>query len=384
MAYLAVLTICPLLPSGVDLGLLHSAASSEDFLGDLWQVVAAALGVTVAVVAFAFEGFRSGGGRSYGGTLSEFAQESWLVVGVEVGIVSLLLDGVVLATAGSEGPTGVPALCAVIGSALTLVLIGSALHRVVYLLDDRSLRQLRAARVRRLLMEHQEQELISHACSRHVVPVGLTDFPSTRASVQSVVATKGGVLRDVRLTALERAAWSRPGTVIVPVRGIGTRVESGAEVARAIVPGDKTLRLARAFRIGSGEAPDPMRRLGEILDRLHGQAMHAAREGLEQEWRSIGEVYELVVGGVSGESERYGLALEESRLHDGGAGRRVASYLYEEMVAALDANQRELVGPISYMPKLLAEAAARRGDADTVRAMFSLYVELYSAVGGGQ
>ena len=93
VAYAAVLFALVQLPWELRRGPLGSDSQSAEFLRTLWQVVAAALGVSVAMVAFAFQAFASSGQRAYGGSLREFAKQSRLLLVSEVGLLSLLLDG---------------------------------------------------------------------------------------------------------------------------------------------------------------------------------------------------------------------------------------------------------------------------------------------------
>ena len=143
--YTAVLCGVVLLPWEVSWGFLGSKSESAEFLRTLWQVVAAALGVSVAMVAFAFQAFASSGQRAYGGSLREFSQQSRLLFVIELGLLSLLLDGIVLLGLGTNAPGGLPAVGAIAISVGTLLGVGFVMHRVVGLLDDRTLRELRVS-----------------------------------------------------------------------------------------------------------------------------------------------------------------------------------------------------------------------------------------------
>jgi hypothetical protein len=64
------------LPIPVEFGPFDSAADSRDYLQTSWQVVAAALALSVAMIAFTFGAFLRGAEGAFGLTLAEFARDA--------------------------------------------------------------------------------------------------------------------------------------------------------------------------------------------------------------------------------------------------------------------------------------------------------------------
>ena len=385
LAYSGVLGGLVLLPWDFKWGPLDSETQSEELLRTLWQVVAAALGVSVAMVAFAFQAFSSSGQRAYGGSLREFAQQSRLLLAIEVGILSLLLDGVVLFGWGHNAPRGLPAAWAIGLSAVTLVGVGYVMHRVVRLLDDRSLREMRATRVRRLVVAAMRHQLIGQAGDAWLHASG---FPVRRAALAppGAIVLHGrstGEVTDVRLGRLARFVVSNPGTEISLAVGLGSGVNP--QTALMYLTGTGLTRRARrlpsAVRVrASGDDP-PDAALNEALERLHQQAMDAARNGQELEWRAISESYELVLLALPRAAAQWGVPFAGAVMAPGffghGPVQRIAQHLYDELVAAVSSNSRELVGPITYFPQHVAVEAARLGAPAVARPLFALYPAMY-------
>ncbi len=67
----------------------HDERTSSNFLGILWQVQGAALGLSLAVVLFAFQSVH---GNRHGVPLRAFAEETWLFPIFYAGLIGLVLD----------------------------------------------------------------------------------------------------------------------------------------------------------------------------------------------------------------------------------------------------------------------------------------------------
>lgn len=86
----------------------RTADDAQQYLQTLWQVVAAVVGVSVALIAFVFEAFVRSGERRHGGTLREFARQTHILVLFDLAAISLVLDGLALAGVGDRAPGGPP------------------------------------------------------------------------------------------------------------------------------------------------------------------------------------------------------------------------------------------------------------------------------------
>lgn len=81
---------------------LSTSDESSALIGAMWQVQGAALGLSLAVVLFVFQSVFN----RLGGSLRDFAEETWLFPIFYAGLVGLVLDGVVLLGGGHGAPGG--------------------------------------------------------------------------------------------------------------------------------------------------------------------------------------------------------------------------------------------------------------------------------------
>jgi hypothetical protein len=124
----------------------------------------------------------------------------------------------------------------------------------------------------------------------------------------------------------------------------------------------------------------------QLLTRLHGQAMDAARAGREEEWSEVGNAYEQVLLGLPRAAARWGVPFEGAVAAPGffghGPVQRIRDFLYDELRAAVDNNSRELIDPISYLPHGIALEATRLGAPAVAATMLSLYPAMYMLARG--
>lgn len=74
LVYAIAVSAVAWIPVRIGWGPLGDVEDSRNYLSTMWQVVATAVGLSVAMVAFAFEAFQISGQRAYGGSLKEFAR----------------------------------------------------------------------------------------------------------------------------------------------------------------------------------------------------------------------------------------------------------------------------------------------------------------------
>jgi hypothetical protein len=60
-----------------------------------------------------------------------------------------------------------------------------------------------------------------------------------------------------------------------------------------------------------------------------------------------------------------------------GPVQQISGFLYDELLAALENNHRELIDPISYFPQKIATEAARAGASSIAYPMLRLYPAMY-------
>lgn len=380
--------ILPFLPTPG--GTFSNEAKSADFLGTLWQVVAGALGLSVAMIAFAFEAFMSTSQRRLGGNLREFAAETWLLFAIQLGVLSLLIDGMVLLGIGAGAPGGWAGMWATLLSAVTLAGVAYVLTRVVKSLDFDELVRIRRARLEASVEEAMWHQLIGQAAE--AVLRGYEDLGIERAWIGKegghvVRAKRDGELRDVKLGVLLRLAVAAQRQGRQPkfelLVGLGARFEPEAELiaTAATATAYERWRIRRALRLRRAREISPDRSLNDELARLHGQAMAVARAGRTEEWRAIGELYELVLLALPRAARKIGVPFEGAIAAPGFFGygplQRIAEHLGDELEAALSSSDAELVSAIAYVPGAMAQEAVRMGAVRVAIEMIKTYPRMY-------
>ncbi|MEA2494650.1 MAG: hypothetical protein QOJ29_2561, partial [Thermoleophilaceae bacterium] len=204
-------------------------------------------------------------------------------------------------------------------------------------------------------------------------------------------ATEEGMVRDIRLGPLLR--WHRRirprATEALGLRvGLGDTVGDNTTLLSAgqVMDGRDAGRLRDAFVVREPHQEPADRAWTRMLERLHKDAMEAARHGREQDWREIADAYERVLLRLPRAARVWGLPYEGAVMAPGffgqGPVQRIRDFLYEELLVAVDNNHRELIGPITYFPQQIAVAAARLGAPAIAGPMFSLYPAMYRLAAG--
>lgn len=380
--------ILPFLPAPG--GTFSDETKSADFLGTLWQVVAGALGLSVAMIAFAFEAFMSTSQRRLGGNLREFASETWLLFTIQLGVLSLLIDGMVLLGIGAGAPGGWAGMWATLLSAVTLVGVAYVLTQVVKSLDFDELIRIRRARLEASVenaMWHQLTGQAAETVLREYEQFGIERAWSGEKGGYVVRAKRDGELRDVKLGVLLRLAVAAQGQGRQPkfqlLIGLGERFDPGADLIAIAVTATayERWRVRRALRLRRAREIPPDRSLNDELARLHGQAMVAARAGRTEEWRAIGELYELVLLALPRAAAKIGVPFEGAIAAPGFFGygplQRIAEHLGDELEAALSSGDAELVSAIAYVPNVMAQEAVRMSAVQVAIEMIKTYPRMY-------
>ena len=151
-----------LIPLHVHVGPFSNPKESAAFLTIAWQVEAAALGLTVAVIIFAFSAFYSRGQPAYGLSLADFASQTGVLVVVRLGISGLLIGGMVLLGAGGLAPAGWPGVWATALAAITFGALPFLFDRTLVAIDPGSLRASRIQRLKLGVREIVDREVFEH------------------------------------------------------------------------------------------------------------------------------------------------------------------------------------------------------------------------------
>jgi hypothetical protein len=274
----------------------HDDQMSSNFIGILWQVQGAALGLSLAVVLFVFQSVH---GNRLGGSLRDFAEETWLFPIFYAGLIGLVLDGAVLLHVGQGAPGGWAASWAVIWAAGTAVALGFLFVSTIHAIDPRALHGLRLRRTRRAI-----EAAIEDVIFRRVALVVLDQFCKANAieyapyfgrAAQGAVVVRArgdGEVRDIRLRRLRQVAVDAVKRELAqPLLRveIGSAVRVGTDlVAVDVSHGKARSRLVRSFRIRR-QRKDGFR---SVLEDLHDEALAAIRTPSPATYSAIAELYE--------------------------------------------------------------------------------------------
>jgi hypothetical protein len=364
---LVLLTIA-LVPSvDVGFGPFAQADASRSYLGTAWQVVAAAVGVSVALIAFVFQAFMSSGARYFGGTLREFVDETGLLWLFDLAAASLVLDGLVLADVGSRGPAGWSGLSAALLSGVTLVSLLVVVPRaIVRVLDPGRLMTMRRRKgravIRRAMQEQLVGQVVATQLHRREAETQIAPDPLTREGPGRVLAGRDGVLADVRLGPLWRA-----------VRRLGleadARVHLPVDVDKAVAP--DTLLAVAPIELGWRRRHElrralPVTRTGEpasvalarALEQLQRQALDAVARRDENEWRELSRLLEEQLAELVRQAGRLGVAFEgpvsDPGLFRHGPAARIFDVFDEVLEQAMRDGVTTIVDNVLYVPHALA------------------------------
>jgi len=202
---LAVIAIPVLfLPWFVGFSVLGKRSDPSVFLESLWQVQATALGLSLAVVLFVFQSVY---GNRLGGSLRDFAEETWLFPIFYGGLLGLVLDGVVLLRGGHGAPGGWAASWAVIWAAGTAVSLGFLFVSTIRAIDPAALHKLRLRRSSQAIEREIEDVILRRValvqlqqwCEANAVEFVPLFGQSPNRSALTVRARREGDVRTIRL-----------------------------------------------------------------------------------------------------------------------------------------------------------------------------------------
>lgn len=380
------------LPVHVCFGPFGDAQQSRAYLNVAWQVVAAALGVTVAIIAVLFSALLAGTARTVGISLLDFARGSGMMAVVRLGISTLVVDGLVLLPLGHGAPAGWAGFVAAVMSGSTLVSVLWVFERSVVSVDPRGLVQLRIRKLLRAAQSALHLQLMNRAAEQflerdgpsHAIGRMLSAAPADRAAT----AKRDAEVRDVRLGRLRRlitAEAHRGSSIEVRLLGLsalGHRVQAGDAVValNGAATERATRRARRAIKLRRPRQTAEIV-LREDLEGLHRQALTAIREADREVWDLIADAYEEVLLALPRAAARYGLPFAGAVASPGifrlGPLDSVQRYFYEEIEAAVRAGDRSLALDVAYLPMRIARRAAPLDAPALVRAMLDLYPSLY-------
>jgi hypothetical protein len=328
-----------------DHGPFANAKAAKDYLQTSWQVLAAAIGVSVALIAFVFEAFLTSGERRHGGTLREFARQTRIMWLFDLAALSLTVDGLALAEVRGVAPAGWPGLMAAALSGLTLLMLLVAVPRVILRsLDPSELRALRLDATRELARRAVREQLLGHIVASTIHrqrESGVAQGVSGMSRGVAVTSGRGGVVHDIRLGVLQRALHGlhlneeRSADVVAELER-GIHRASPLVMLPEAISGRRRWRVRRAFRIRRGASELGATALSEALARLRQQALAAIAREDEVEWRDLEELlYELLLE-LPRASQQAGVTFDDQISRPGWFRRGPAEEIFEILDAAME------------------------------------------------
>ncbi len=374
------------LPVSIRWGPLATTTESTNYLDTIWIVVAASMGLSVAMVAFAFQAFMTSGRRVHGGSLLEFANETRLLDTIRLGVLSLFVTGTVLLKFGHDAPFGWAAAWATVLSAWTLLAGPYVVWRVVVSLDERQLLRMRSRRLKTTVARAMRHQLTQQAAE---VVMQETRMPISRSLVTpagavTIEARKAGEVRDVKLGRLARQIQRRSRDLKCELAvSLGDQVDVGRPLLwlRGSSAEHPLPWIRRSVVVSRDADRRPDRELLDQLASLHRRGLDAARDGLYEQWRQVADGYELVLLALPPASATFEVSFAGAVAAPGFFGfgplQRIQRYLFDEVRAAVKSDQSELVDAITYFPQHIATSAMKIGAPAIATTMLALYPSMY-------
>ena len=357
----AVLILLPIPNSGF--GPFKTAEDAEGFLRTLWQVEAAALALSLAIIVFAVQAYRSSTHERYGGTLRRFIRASWLQEGYELGVVSLLLTGAVLLGLGHGGPAGSAGAVAASAALLSVFVLPLLLSRALHTTHRDFLREERESRLTAAVREQVDHEvevrigLVLLDALAATEPIDLALFGGQRGGAgNEILAGRTGAVADIRLHRLIRL-----GRRLRDAGGLtlNTRLHEylGAESRVLLLPagaGPRDEKLARRIvAVKAGRRRDET--LSQYLADLQEEAVVAIRAGGPATYQSIADTYLETLMEFPRSWQRYGqeytaAVAQGIEFFPTGPVDTISQQFYNNVVEALRAGSDEVLLTAAYLP----------------------------------
>jgi hypothetical protein len=296
----------PFLPLSWSLSPLRDTKKAQDYLQTLWQVQAAGLALSLAVVIFIFEAVYSTRPRP---SLRGLAERISLPVIFYAGLYGLGLTGLVLLGGGQDSRGGWAATWAVVWAALSAVsLIGLFIAVLGQIEPDTlyrrwldSLRNQANAVVEFDVLRRIAAARLQELCTEVAIDFHPVFGSDSSPHLAAVPARRSGVIHDVNLWRVAKAGrlstelqvaqahHNESPTILVMV---GARVREGDALMRVARVIHQFSNFPNAFKIRRG---DPEAEIRGTLRQVHDEASRLIRERSPGAYSEINEVYEHVL-----------------------------------------------------------------------------------------
>jgi hypothetical protein len=361
------------IPIGWSFRPLRDQTKATDVLQVLWQVQAAGLALSLAVVIFIFEAIYSTRPRP---SLRRLAERIRLPAIFYAGLYGLGLTGMVLMGGGEGATGGWAATWAVLWAAastaaliaLFVAMLGQIEPDALYRRWLESLQEHVSTIIEFDVLRRIGAARLCELCNR--VGVEFQPFFGNLASphLAEVRALRSGVVQDVNLWRVERAgrlsaewqvALAHHNEQPTLLTSIGGRVREGDAVMRVGRVIHQFVNLPKAFKITSR---DSEAELNGTLRQVHDEAVRLIREGSPGAYSDMNDVYEHVLLTLPETWARY----QQQFVHQLAGGMhpfdwtlldRILDNLRDELEQAVRTGSREIAQEALNLPIVVAMRA---------------------------
>jgi hypothetical protein len=331
---------------------------APEVLEILWQVQAASLALSLAVVIFIFEAVYSARPRP---SIRDLAEGVGLPALFYAGVGGLALTGMVVLGGGSGAPGGWAATWAVIWAALSGAGLIALFVVMLRDIEPDALYGRWLARLREQVEQAIEAEifqrvainLLNDVCRLAEIEFHPVFGSWGRTQLQQINAPQRGVIWDINLWRVAKAGRLSIELNVARANGdekpavlvyIGGAIGEGQPVMRVARAVAWQLDLERAFKLRERE---PGTALDVALTQLHDEAVRLIRDGSPGAYARITDVYESLLLSQPETWARYGQRFGPDvagGLHpfDFTLFDRVQRRLYEELELAVMSPSREI------------------------------------------
>jgi hypothetical protein len=383
------------LPISWSLAPLKDATKAHDYLGVLWQVEAAGLALSLAVVIFIFEAVYSAPQRP---SLRDLAARIRLPAIFYAGLYGLGVTGMVLLGGGTRATGGWSATWAVFWAVLSTAGLISLFAAVLSEIEPNALYRRWLEALRAQVANVVETEVLQRLATARLQDlcsdVGISFAPFFAYGVAphlgEVRALRSGVISDVnlwqiakggRLSTETEVALAHHGEKPVVLVTIGSRVREGDVVMRLARVIHQYSNFSKAFKIVDTNSEAE---LHATLRQMHDAASRVIRERSPGAYSDVNEVYEHVLLAFPETWARYrqqfvGELAAGMHVFDWTLLDRVEDNLRDELEAAVEGGSREIAREALNLPIQVAmRATTLRATALSGRMLrlfsFGLYV----------
>lgn len=364
-----VLAFLPWIPN--DWNPFAKQEEAENFLRTLWQVDAAALALSLAIIVFAVQAYRSANEERYG-DLRRTIRAIGLQAGYEQGVLALLVTGVVLLGAGHGGPAGSAGTVAGLACFVSILVLPPLLNRALQATRKGFLREKREGGLTGAVREQVDRQVEGlHGTAlltelAEAEPLALDPYAVARGEqpVNAAVAHASGFVADINLRRLIRLARRTrdDGGITLTTR---LYAYVGTDTRLLLVPaaaGDHSRLAGRVVNLKQGRWRDDA--LSDYLRDLQEEALGVIRAGAPGTFESIADAYVATLMEFPRSWARYGheytvAVARGDELFPIGPVDTIRQQFYANIVEALRGTSDEVLLRAAYLPITVSTRALK-------------------------